>query len=298
MKTELMNKAMVALFTDMEVAQQAVENLEARGFARADVSLFQRDDDIENLSDIAMLELDEEEINDLQNGFTTSHVILTVKPTAKHQEVMSILSESKATTILTSHASYHAEATQDNYAVNDRIEAVDLPNREKLDYQLAEDLHEVDNKTFRSEDLRGEINLDREDLELDNQTVQLHEEKLNINKEQIQSGEVVIRKEIITENKTVEVPVTREEVVIERHSVPKHSTNLVDGDFDNVQEVARIEVSEERLNIEKVPMIKEIVNIKKVEVTDNQKVTETLRHEEAEIREDGNVIIHDERKDI
>ena len=51
------------------------------------------------------------------------------------------------------------------------------------------------------------------------QTMQLREEELHARKQPVQTGEVRVRKEVVTENKTLEVPVQREEVVIERHPV-------------------------------------------------------------------------------
>jgi len=51
------------------------------------------------------------------------------------------------------------------------------------------------------------------------QTIQAREEQLHVNKQREQVGEVTVRKEVHTEHKTIEVPVEREEVVIERHAV-------------------------------------------------------------------------------
>src|SRR5690349_21326397 len=50
----------------------------------------------------------------------------------------------------------------------------------------------------------------------DTQSLQLREEQLRAEKERVQAGEVRVRKEVVTEERTLEVPVTREEVVVER----------------------------------------------------------------------------------
>ena len=50
--------------------------------------------------------------------------------------------------------------------------------------------------------------------------IKLHEERLHVNKESVNAGDVKIHKDVITEQKTVKVPVEREEVVIERR--PAH----------------------------------------------------------------------------
>src|SRR5436190_739909 len=51
----------------------------------------------------------------------------------------------------------------------------------------------------------------------DERTMKLHEEQLNVSKQQQEAGQVRVRKDVVTEHKTVDVPVSREEVVIERH---------------------------------------------------------------------------------
>jgi len=48
------------------------------------------------------------------------------------------------------------------------------------------------------------------------QTLHLHEEELRVNKERVQAGEVRLGKAVVEEQKTVSVPVTREEVYLER----------------------------------------------------------------------------------
>ena len=57
--------------------------------------------------------------------------------------------------------------------------------------------------------------------------VQLFGEVLRVHKERISRGEVRVRKDVVTENQTIEVPVTREELVLERVSVSgKHPCAL------------------------------------------------------------------------
>ena len=50
------------------------------------------------------------------------------------------------------------------------------------------------------------------------QTVQVKEEELQARKQPVETGEVKVRKEVHTEHKSMDVPVQREEVVIERHA--------------------------------------------------------------------------------
>src|SRR5207302_270260 len=50
-------------------------------------------------------------------------------------------------------------------------------------------------------------------------TMQLKEEELKVDKAPVQTGEVEVRKEVVTEHRQISVPVEREEVVIERRPV-------------------------------------------------------------------------------
>jgi len=111
--------------------------------------------------------------------------------------------------------------------------------------------------------------------------IKLHEERLHVNKESVNAGDVKIHKDIITEQKTVKVPVEREEVVIERR--PAHrgaSASAMES------EEIRIPVKEEKVRVSKDVVVKEEVNVKKRKVHGTETVTEDVRHEE--LREENN----------
>jgi len=82
--------------------------------------------------------------------------------------------------------------------------------------------------------------------------VQLREEELRTEKERVQAGEVRLRKEVVSEQRTVEVPVTREEVVIERHAA---SGQQAAGDIADGEEI-RIPLMEEEVRVEKTPVVR------------------------------------------
>jgi uncharacterized protein (TIGR02271 family) len=113
--------------------------------------------------------------------------------------------------------------------------------------------------------------------------VQLFGEVLRVHKERINRGEVRLHKEVITESQTVEVPITREELVLERVAVsgdtPAPSANIGRG-----QEI-RVPLAEDRVRLEKVPVVKEEVLVGKRDVADVARVGEDVRHEE--LRVDG-----------
>src|SRR3954462_5525132 len=106
--------------------------------------------------------------------------------------------------------------------------------------------------------------------------IQLRGEILRTYKERVQRGEVRLRKDVITENQSVQVPVTREELVVER--VPA-SGEANARDIGTDQEV-RIPLSEERVRVEKRPVINEEVRVGKRTVQNTEQVSDNVRHEE------------------
>src|SRR5439155_522664 len=56
-------------------------------------------------------------------------------------------------------------------------------------------------------------------------TIQLREERLKVNKPPVETGNVHVRKEVVTERKTLDVPIEREEVVVERRPVSGQATS-------------------------------------------------------------------------
>ena len=118
----------------------------------------------------------------------------------------------------------------------------------------------------------------------DSDSVELREEELRVEKERVQAGEVRLRKEVITEERTVEVPVTREEVVIERR--PAASGRESGGTINEGEEI-RIPLMEEEVRVEKTPVVREEVSLRKQQVEDTERVSETIRREEARIDQTG-----------
>ncbi|WMJ81770.1 YsnF/AvaK domain-containing protein [Clostridium sp. MB40-C1] len=121
----------------------------------------------------------------------------------------------------------------------------------------------------------------------------LHKEEIDINKSKVQKGEVELSKEIIEEQKTVDVPVTHEEVVIERRSVDNEASDTPISD----EETIRIPVSEEQVNVDKHTLVTGEVSAHKREVQETKRVDENLKREEARINTNGDTDIVDNNKD-
>lgn len=128
--------------------------------------------------------------------------------------------------------------------------------------------------------------------------IPIREEQLRVNRQVVETGEVIIRKEIITEEKTITVPITREELVIERRSRSEEQTAPPENESEDLTEVLkdggtlRIILREEQVHVEKYPVVKEEVFIKKRQIQETSQIMETLKREEAHLEHVGNVIIH------
>ena len=109
----------------------------------------------------------------------------------------------------------------------------------------------------------------------DEQTIPLTEEKLDISKDTHES-QARITKEPSTETKTVEVPVTHEEVTIERRP-PSGQTDAREPSKST--EDITIPLKKEEVNVSKTPYVKEEVAVKKKPVTETRQVSEEVTSE-------------------
>ena len=117
--------------------------------------------------------------------------------------------------------------------------------------------------------------------------MRLHEERLSIDKERQQAGEVTVDKYVVEENKTVEVPVEREEVYIERRAVTDETAA---GEVRDDGETIHIPVMEEQVVVSKRPVVSEEIVVGKKKVTDTEVVNETVRREEADIHRTDDIV--------
>jgi uncharacterized protein (TIGR02271 family) len=97
-----------------------------------------------------------------------------------------------------------------------------------------------------------------------------------VHKDRVSRGEVRIRKEVITETQTVQVPVTREELVIERRAVDQATPAT--GSIGESE--IRIPLSEERASVDTSTVVREEVAVGKKPVQDVRDLTGEVRREE------------------
>lgn len=117
----------------------------------------------------------------------------------------------------------------------------------------------------------------------------LRKEELDIAKNRVQKGDVEIGKEILEEQKRVDVPVSREEVVIERRSLNNETS---DSPITS-EETIKIPVSEEKVNVDKHTVVTGEILAHKREIEDTAHIDETLKREEARINKEGDANIID-----
>ena len=128
--------------------------------------------------------------------------------------------------------------------------------------------------------------LDRDDLSK-NEKIRLHEERLRVNKEKVQTGEIGLKKNVVTETQEIDVPVEKERVTVERHAV---EGDAVDGyNFDETADEIRIPIHEEKVSVDKEAYVTEEVDVNTETVTENQKVSDTVRKEKLDVVESGDV---------
>lgn len=122
--------------------------------------------------------------------------------------------------------------------------------------------------------------------------LQLREEQLEIARKRVQTGEVAIHKEILREEKNIIVPVTREELVIEKKVLDKEPSNKINEHTETI----RIPISEERIEVIKHPVVKEEVAIYSRQLHETEHFEETLKKEKICLKTIGNPRIIDKEK--
>lgn len=118
--------------------------------------------------------------------------------------------------------------------------------------------------------------------------LQLLEERLVVNKDRFKAGSVQIGKRVETHQESVNVPLQREEVVIERHAVsdarPVEGVVLGEG-----TQTMNVDLEAERANVTKQAYVTEEISVGKRAVTETQTVTDTVGREVLDVNKTGEV---------
>lgn len=115
--------------------------------------------------------------------------------------------------------------------------------------------------------------------------MQLREEELHARKTSTETGQVSLGKEVVSEQRTVEVPVTREEVYIERQPVDRRPSDSPISESE--RSTIDVPVREEHVTVEKTPVVYEEVGVGKRQIEETRDVNATVRREELRVDREG-----------
>lgn len=112
-----------------------------------------------------------------------------------------------------------------------------------------------------------------------------HEERLKVGTQEREAGQVRLRKRVRTEHQNVEVPVQREELVVDREKVDPNSAEARSaGTIDDAgQQEETVTLREERPVVDKETVATEKVNVGKRTVQDTETVSDEVRKEEIDV---------------
>lgn len=113
--------------------------------------------------------------------------------------------------------------------------------------------------------------------------IQLRGEALDITKKWLHESDVKMHKELSTENETITVPVTREELVIEKYDLRGEAPHLI--------ETMRIPLRKEQVEVIKKPVILEHVSVHHNRYQEPEHIEVVLREEQLHVEVDGECIV-------
>lgn len=126
------------------------------------------------------------------------------------------------------------------------------------------------------------------------QRVRLREEQLQASKQSVETGSVGLHKDVVSEQQSVDVPVTHEEVYIERRPGTGQPSDAPIGD----EETYRVPVREEQVTTSKQTVDRGEVAIGKRPVQETKRVTDTVRREEAHVERQGDVDVESDDTEV
>lgn len=148
----------------------------------------------------------------------------------------------------------------------------------------------TDGDRDRTRDADGDVDADRRRAaDTDTEGVVRHEEQLNVGTREREAGRVRLRKYVTTEEKTVTVPVQREEVRVVREPIAEGDRGVDLGDAKLGEDSTEVILHEEEVVVEKKAVPVERVGLQKETFTDEKQVTEQVRSEHIDVDQSGDV---------
>ncbi|QOY37564.1 YsnF/AvaK domain-containing protein [Anaerobacillus isosaccharinicus] len=115
----------------------------------------------------------------------------------------------------------------------------------------------------------------------------LREEELDIHKNRVETGDVVLHKDIIEEEQVVNVPVSHDQVVIERRAV----ANEPSSEPISEEETVHIPVTAETIDVDKHTVVTGEISAHKRSVQETEQVRDVLHKEVADVEVHGDTDI-------
>lgn len=168
-------------------------------------------------------------------------------------------------------------------------------DRDATDRNSTAGIADVDHD-IRDRDLDADRDRDLDRTDRADNGVVRHEEQLHVGKEQRETGRARLRKYVVTDHETVDVPLEREEVRVER--TPLNDTETTGGTIG--EEDVDVTLHEERPVVAKETVGVEKVGLEKDTVSDTERVDADVRKEQVDVENDagrGTGLNDDERRD-
>jgi len=119
------------------------------------------------------------------------------------------------------------------------------------------------------------------------QRLKLREEQLRAQKQPVETGEARLRKDVVSEEQSMDVPVTHEEVYVERRPGSGQPSETPIGE----SETYRVPVRDEQVTTSKQAVEKGEVAMGKKQFQENRRVSDTVQREEAHVERSGDANI-------
>lgn len=116
--------------------------------------------------------------------------------------------------------------------------------------------------------------------------IPLRDEEIEVHKHREKVGEVVIGKEVVEEQRSFDVPVSREEVTIERYTVDRPMEGTMPP-VGRESEVVRVPIYEDVVDVEKRAHVHEEIVVSPEDITTQERVSGTVRREVPEVTTTG-----------
>lgn len=223
--------------------------------------------------------LDVDVDSDLVTEDVDRHVLIPIGYARLNRDDDQIMVDAIASTDVSSMPAYQSGQVTRDYETN---------LRQSLDTDYQSGTADTD---FYSHDSYDDNRFYGREGRGDEERVTLSEEQLAVGKRQSE-GAVNVNKRVETEHVREEVPVMREEVTVERRPVQDGANARARIEDDEI----RIPVSEEELVVEKRTVPKEELVVKKHQVEETQTVEADLRKEHADVRSEGDVNVRDKQR--